>query len=106
MLEMMGVLCLVILIFYASYPSKVIRLERKVARLENKQKGEFAMSKMIKDLIGNRCKLTYDDGSQFAWIYTILDTDDEWVKVTYEDKKGVSKTQIIRIDTIKKVDLI
>lgn len=64
------------------------------------------MSKMITDLIGRRCKLTQEDGSRLAWMYTILDADDEWVKVSYAGKKGVSKTEIIRIDAIKKIDLI
>lgn len=64
------------------------------------------MSKLISELIGQRCKITNEDGSQNAWVYTILDVDDEWVKAQYANKKGVSNTVLIRIDAIKKVDLI
>lgn len=64
------------------------------------------MSKLISDTIGKKCKITKEDGSQDAWIYTVLDADDEWVKVRYSNKKEEVKTEIIRIDLIKKVDLI
>lgn len=105
-MEWAGWFCLIILIMYSSYPSKVKRLECKVRALENKQKGDFSMSKLISELIGQRCKITNEDGSQNAWVYTILDVDDEWVKAQYANKKGVSNTVLIRIDAIKKVDLI
>lgn len=105
-MEYMGFFCFVIIIMYSSYPAKVIKLERKVARLESKQKGDLTMSKMISDTIGKKCKFIHEDDSQDAWIYTILDTDDEWVKVSYTDKKGVFKTEIIRIDSVKKVCLV
>ncbi len=64
------------------------------------------MSKLISDLIGKKCKITNEDGSQNAWIYTVLDVDDEWVKVSYSNKKDEVKTEIIRIDLIKKVDVL
>lgn len=105
-MEYMGLIGFIILIMYSSYPAKVRKLERKVARLESKQKGDLAMSKMISDAIGKKCKFTHEDGSQDAWIYTILDTDDEWVKVSYTDKKDVFKNEIIRIDSIIKFCLV
>lgn len=104
-MEWAGWACLLILVFYSSYPSKVKRLERKVGALEHKQKGDFQMSKMITALIGQQCRITNEDGSQLGFDYTILDADDEWVKVSYLDKKDILKTEIIRIDSIKKVSL-
>lgn len=105
-MEYIGLFCLVLLIFYSSYPAKVIRLEHKVRKLESKQKGDLFMSKMINEAISKQCKFTHEDDSQDAWIYTILDADDERVKVSYTDKKAVFKTEIIRIDSIKKVCLM
>lgn len=105
-MEWMGWFCFILLMLYSSYPGKVTSLERKVARLERKQKGDVRMSQMIKDAIGKRCKFTQADNTQSTWIYTILDADDEWVKVTYTDKKQVSKTEIIRIDSIAKICLV
>lgn len=106
-MEWAGWFCIIILILYSSYPAKVKRLERKVAKLENKQKGDFGMSKLMSDLIGKRCKILNENEYQSdAWIYTVLDVDDEWAKMTYTDKKGASKTVIMRIDSIKKVNLL
>lgn len=105
-MEFIGWVCFIIIIYYASYPGRVRTLERKISRLENKLKGDVSMSKLISELVGSRCKITNEDGDQTAWIYTILDADDEWIKVTYTNKKGIQKTEILRIDCVKKVDVI
>ncbi len=36
----------------------------------------------------------------------VLDVDDEWVKITYKDKKDVTKTIIIRIESIDNIEII
>ncbi len=36
----------------------------------------------------------------------VIDVDDEWIKISYSDKKKVEKTKIIRIDTIESIELI
>ena len=105
LLEWAGLVAVMILLVYSSYPEKVKKLERKVRMLEKKQKGESEMSKLLTDLVGKSCKITNEDGSQPGWLFTVLDTDDEWVKLTYTDKKGILRTEIRRIDSIKKIDL-
>lgn len=104
-MEWAGLVAVMILLVYSSYPGKVKKLERKVRMLEKKQKGESEMSKLLTDLVGKSCKITNEDGSQPGWLFTVLDTDDEWVKLTYTDKKGILRTEIRRIDSIKKIDL-
>ena len=104
-MEWISWICLMCLIFYSSYPKKVKRLEKEVAKLKKAQGGNVEMSRLIEELKGKKCKLTDEDGIQNAWIYTVLDVDDEWVKVEYNDKKG-NKIEIIRIENIGKVDLI
>lgn len=105
-MEWAGLFCLMILLYYSSYPAKVKRMEKELSKIKRMQNGGLVMSKLISDLIGKKCKITNEDGSQNAWIYTILDADDEWVKVSYLSKKDEVKTEIIRIDSIKKVDLL
>jgi len=105
-MEWAGWVCLMILILYSSYPAKVKKLERELAKIKRKLNGDNEMSRLITDLVGKKCKITNEDSSQNAWIYTIIDADDEWVKVSYSTKKDEVKTEIIRIDVIKKVNLI
>lgn len=105
-MEWISWFCLIILIYYSSYPAKIKRIEKEVAKMKRKLNGGADMSRLIVELVGKKCKITNENGSQNSFIYTILDADDEWVKVSYTDKKDVVETEIIRIDSIKKVDLI
>ena len=69
-------------------------LERKVKKLERNVNGGSKMSGIIKDLI---------DGF-FSTRCTILDVDDEWVKLIVHEKKK-ELTKIIRIDNIDSITL-
>lgn len=98
-----------ILLFYSSYPDKVKRLERKVKCLERNAQGGNNMSKIISDLVGKQCKIEID-GMLFSdnaeGKYTIVDTDDEWIRVNYHNKKNNLITKIIRIDSIENIEVI
>ena len=108
-MEWVGFIALAIMLCYAAYPGKVNRLETKVKRIERKIGGESSMSKLINDLVGSSCKIKSDEalalvgGTEIDC--TVLDADDEWIKVTYVDKKGNTKTKILRIETIESVEL-
>lgn len=77
-------------------------LERKVKKLERNVNGGSKMSGIIKDLIGMEC--TIDGDGFFNTRCTVLDADDEWVKLTVHEKKK-DLTKIIRIDNIDSITL-
>lgn len=109
-MEWIGWICLVIIICYSSYPSKVEKLEIKVKKLERYKDGGSQMSKLISDLVGKKCKIMTDEAELFAGSpeaqCTVIDADDEWIKFTYTDKKKNIKTKILRIDSIDNIELI
>lgn len=77
-------------------------LERKVKKLERNVNGGSKMSGIIKDLIGMEC--TIDGDGFFSTRCTILDVDDEWVKLIVHEKKSDS-TMIVRLDNIDSITL-
>lgn len=77
-------------------------LERKVKKLERNANGGSKMSGIIKDLIGREC--TSDGDGIYGHSCTILDADDEWVKLIVHEKKSDS-TMIVRLDNIDSITL-
>lgn len=77
-------------------------LERKVKKLERNANGGSKMSGIIKDLIGMEC--TIDGDGIYGHSCTILDVDDEWVKLIVHEKKSDS-TMIVRLDNIDSITL-
>ena len=77
-------------------------LERKVKKLERNANGGSKMSGIIKDLMGMEC--TIDGDGFFSTRCTILDVDDEWVKLIVHEKK-TDTTKIIRLDNIDSITL-
>lgn len=109
-MEYFGLISFVLIICYSSYPEKIKKLESKIKKLERTLKGEKSMSKVLSDLINKKCILVTDEGlvlaSKRELKSTILDVDEEWIKFTFTDKKGILKTQILRVDSIERVDFI
>ncbi|NLP28618.1 MAG: hypothetical protein GX370_07620 [Clostridia bacterium] len=68
------------------------------------------MSKLINELKGHKCKITFSDVTSFLEddkkVYEIIDVDDEWVKVAFIDKKAVEKKVIVRIEVIDRIELV
>lgn len=81
---------------------KIQRLEGKVRRLERKLNGGNEMSKIIKDLVGMDCVI--DGESIYGERCTVLEADDEWIKVI-EHRKKEDVTRIVRIDSIEDITL-
>lgn len=77
-------------------------LERKVKKLEKNVNGGSKMSGIIKDLIGMEC--TIDGDGYYNTRCTVLDADDEWVKLIIHEKKSDS-TMIVRLDNIDSITL-
>lgn len=81
---------------------KIRHLEGKVRRLERKLNGGNEMSKIIKDLVGMDCVI--DGESIYGERCTVLEADDEWIKVI-EHRKKEDVTRIVRIDSIEDITL-
>lgn len=102
-MEWLGLVCLGLILCYSSYPGKVKRLEHKVKLLSRGK--ENKIMKLIKELVGKKCIVVCDDALETKITADVLDADDEWVKIRFSDKKNNTKTQIIRIDSIKSIEL-
>lgn len=109
-MEFFGFIAFMLLIAYSDYPARVKKIELRIKKLERRLKGEKSMSKILSELINKKCELVSDDGLSLVAKREIeciiLDVDDDWIKFTFTDKKGVSKTQIIRVERIEKVNFI
>ena len=109
-MEWIGFIALAVLLCYSSYPGKVKRLEVAVKRLERKQRGENNMSKLINELVNTECKIKSDDALQLVGSTEmkclVLDTDDEWMKVRFTDKKNNQITKLLRIENIDEIEIV
>ena len=97
-----------ILIGGAEMTSKFNRLNSKIDKIKSVSKGEKDMSKICNELVGKKCNfLKFGEivvGSMP--VYTILDVDEQFIKVSTKDKKGKEKISIIRIDDISSIELV
>ena len=109
-MEWAGLVALALILCYSSYPNKVKQLQKKIKKLERKQRGENDMSKLICELVGKKCKIKSDDVLQLAGktdlTCLVLGTDDEWIKVSYTDKKNNQITKLFRIENIDDIEII
>ena len=103
-MEWMGWFSFIILLCYSSYPGKVKRLEKKVKKFERNKKGEGSMSKIISSLVGQVCKIESEE--DIFEDFTILEVDDEWIKISNTNKKGNTKITILRVEDIKNIELV
>ena len=109
-MEWLGLVALVLVLCYSSYPGKIKRLEAAMKRLERKQRGENDMSKLINELINKECKIKSDDALQLVGntelLCLVLDTDDEWIKVQFMDKKNNQIKKLLRIENIDEIEIV
>lgn len=61
------------------------------------------MSILLKELVGSKAKIRFDEGFSITYEYTILAVDEEWVKISRELANGELETKLVRVDNI--VDL-
>lgn len=84
--------------------AEVKKLANRIRNLENGQKGEKSvMSKLVTEFIGKKCKITSTGLVEVNFsepIYTIIDADEDWVKVQKEGKKNGTITKIMKIADI------
>ncbi|MBM7320517.1 hypothetical protein JN538_05160 [Streptococcus suis] len=82
---------------------KVKQLQARVKKLQKTTKGENQMSVLLKELVGSKAKIRFDDEFMTIYEYSILAVDEDWVKISRELAEGEIETKLVRIDNI--VDL-
>lgn len=108
-MEYFGVFAFILVLCYSSYPQKLKHLEATVKKLEKKQKGENGMSKLINELTGKECKIKSDEA--FALVgkeelsCLVMDSDDEWIKIRFTDKKNNTIIKLLRIENIDEIEV-
>jgi hypothetical protein len=94
---------------YAGLEPKIKRLNSKMRKLNKELEGEVHMSKMISDLVGKKCVIGFYNvylavGKDKA--FEVLEVDEEWVKLAYNDRKDQPQISIIRVEEIKSIELL
>ncbi|MFZ1759330.1 hypothetical protein ACPC58_00110 [Streptococcus sp. VTCC 12905] len=92
-----------LLLSYLSDRKKVKQLQVRVKKLQKNTKGENQMSVLLKELVGRKAKIRFDEEFLTMYEYTILAVDEEWVKISREFAEGKIETKLVRVDNI--VDL-
>lgn len=109
-MEYFGILAFILVCSCMSLPAKVKKLESEIISLKRKIRGEDTLSKLLKDLVGQKCIIKCEGALALAGKAQIecevLDVDDEWVKITFKDRKNIDKINIIRIESIDNVEVI
>ncbi|MBL6439333.1 hypothetical protein ACTGVO_02690 [Streptococcus suis] len=82
---------------------KVKQLQARVKKLQKTTKGENQMSVLLKELVGSKAKIRFDEEFMTIYEYSILAVDEEWVKISRELANGELETKLVRVDNI--VDL-
>lgn len=108
-MQIFGIISFIIVMYYSAYPKKVKHLEANLKRIEKKQKGENAMSKLINELTGKECKIKSDAALELVGSLEIdalvLDADEEWIKIRFTNKKKQTITKLIRIENIEEIEV-
>ena len=89
------------IIFYLDHTQKVKKLENKIKRIEQKEKGNTDMSRLLKELIGRTPVIVGQLFGTDNW--EVVDVDEEWVKLRRVNKKGKEKFKLQRIEDIQTI---
>ncbi|MGT2682282.1 hypothetical protein [Streptococcus porci] len=101
-MEYFGVVAFIFWLFYADKHKK---LQRRLNKLERRSKGENQVSQLIQKMINQVAKINFNSSFEAAYTWTILEADEDWVKLERTDKKGKVFTKIVRLDDIQSIDI-
>ena len=90
-----------VIMYYIYHSQKVKKLENKIKRIEQKEKGNTDMSRLLKELIGRTPVIVGQLFGTDNW--EVVDVDQEWVKLRRVDKKGKEKFKLQRIEEIQTI---
>ena len=91
-----------VIMYYIYHSQKVKKLENKIKRIEQKQKGNKEMSRILKELIGEKPTIIGELFGTNNW--EVVDVDEEWVKLRRVDNTGKEKFKLQRIEDIQTVE--
>ena len=91
-----------LILIYASSEKKIKRLNKRIKRLEKQLKGNQDMSRLLEELKGQTATVLV---SGVGFEYEILDIDEDWVKLSRENKKKEKETKLVRIEDIQGIQL-
>ena len=91
-----------LVIFYTSSEKKIKRLNKRIKRLEKQMKGNQDMSRLLEELKGQTVTVTVNG---FETEYEITDIDEDWVKLSRENKKKEKEFKLVRIEDIQGIQL-
>lgn len=91
-----------LVIFYTSSEKKIKRLNKRIRRLEKQVKGNQDMSRLLEELKGQTVTVIV---SGVGFEYEILDIDEDWVKLSRENKNKEKKSKLVRIEDIQGIHL-
>ena len=83
--------------------NKLKRMQGRIKSLERKRKGNKTISRFLKEMIGKKPTIMSESIGTNNWL--VVDVDEEWVKLSMTDKKGQTKTKLIRIEDIRSIEL-
>ena len=87
-----------LVMFYTSSEKKIKRLNKR----EKQVKGNQDMSRLLEELKGQTATVTLNG---FGTKYEIMDIDEDWVKLSRENRKKEKETKLVRIEDIQGVQL-
>ena len=87
-------------LIYTGSEKKIKRLNRRIRRLEKQLKGSQEMSRLLEELKGQTVTV-----NGFRTEYEIMDIDEDWVKLSRENKKKEKETKLVRIEDIQGIQL-
>ena len=68
------------------------------------------MSDMLMELSGHCCSIMNEEGEYLTGsadiVCEVLDVDDEWIKISYQDKIGRRVVKLERIEYIDRVEIL
>ena len=91
-----------LVIVYASSEKKIKKLNKRIKRLEKQVKGNQDMSRLLEELKGQTATVTVNG---FGTKYEIMDIDEDWVKLSRENKKKEKEFKLVRIEDIQGIQL-
>ena len=91
-----------LVIIYASTEKKIKKLNKRIKRLEKQVKGNQDMSRLLEELKGQTATVTLNG---FGTKYEIMDIDEDWVKLSRENRKKEKETKLVRIEDIQGIQL-
>ena len=83
-----------LVMFYTSSEKKIKRLNKR----EKQVKGNQDMSRLLEELKGQTATVTLNG---FGTKYEIMDIDEDWVKLSRENRKKEKETKLVRIEDIQ-----